>query len=238
LISSKEHEVGLEQILEYNMNELEAKAFKCCLLWEDITKTELPDYRTTRLPRKGDPRKSLLFKNCYKLVRDTRGLIPDDMYQYYIRAQVTMLKSLSDGTIHALIEPGCLSGPKAWIRWKIWKNKFERQARKNNAAGDTSKITVLDSKVMSELTRTKNFFNTNFGENYEKEKIVEIINNKEIIKWSSFSKVSPFYLLLSPLIQKSFSDVEDSFSVDVDFYKKSITPDVEAVFKTMFSNEF
>jgi hypothetical protein len=228
--------MGLEAIIQYNMNELESKAFKLCLLWEKITNVELPNYHKNRLP-KGDPRKSLLFKYCYKLAKETNGLFPDEQYKFYIAAQIQTLKSISDGTVHALIEPGCLCGEKAWVRWKIWKSKFEKQAIKTTSAGDSSNIATADSTIIADLNRTKNFFNTNFGENYKIDQIKTVIENKEIIKWAAFSKVSPFYLILSPLIKKAFSDVEDAFSIDIEFYKKSITPEIEEFFYRLFENE-
>lgn len=223
----------LDAILQYNMNELETKAYKVCLLWLEVMDKELPDYHKTRLP-KGDPRKSLLFKYCYKLVRETNGLIPDDQYKFYVLAQIRSLKMISDGKVHALIEPGCLVGEKAWRRWKLWKYRFEKQLTKISNEGEIKDIKAVDSQILAEFTRTKNFFTTNFGETFGPEDVKKFIENKDIIKWVAFSKVSPFYLLLSPLIKKSFSDIENSFSVDVDFYQNSITPEVETAFKEFF----
>ena len=224
----------LDAILQYNMNELETKAYKVCLLWQEIMDVELPDYHKNRLP-KGDPRKSLIFKYCYKLVRETQGLIPDNQYRFYVLAQIRSLQLMSDGKVHALIEPGCLVGEKAWRRWKIWKYRFEKEAVQTTNKGDTTEIKAVDSSILAEFQRTKNFFTTNFGENYGKADVQKSIENKDIIRWAAFSKVSPYYLILSPLIKSKFSDIENSFSIDVDFYKRAITPDVEAVFKEMFA---
>ncbi len=213
---------------------MEAKAYKLCLIWQSAMDKELPNYYKNRLS-KGDPRKSLLFKYCYKLARETNGLIPDNQYKFYILAQIRSLKMISDGTVHALIEPGCLVGDKAWRRWKLWKQQFEKQ-KLTTASDEISKeIKSTGIQVLAELKRTRNFFTSNFGENYRKEDIEGVIKNKEIIKWAAFSKVSPYYLILSPLIKNNFSDIENIFSIDSNFYKKSITPEVEKVFKEMFS---
>ncbi len=225
--------MGLEAILQYNMTELEAKAFKVCLIWQATMDQELPKYHKIRLP-KGDPRKSLLFKYCYKLVRETIGLIPDDQYKFYVLAQIRSLKMISDGTVHALIEPGCLVGDKAWRRWKIWKYKFEKQSTKSLFEGDSSDIKAVDSQIAADFKRTRNFFATNFGEAYGRKEVEGAIASKDIIKWAAFSKVSPYYLIISPLIKNNFTDIENSFSIDVDFYRKAITPEIKAVFKEMF----
>ncbi|RDJ35375.1 MAG: hypothetical protein DWQ19_11205 [Crenarchaeota archaeon] len=222
--------IDLEAILKYEMTEIEAKAYKLCLLWQEIMDQELPDYHKNRLP-KGDPRKSLIFKYCYKLARETQGLIPDSQYRLYILAQIQSLRLISDGTVHALIEPGCLVGDKAWRRWKIWKRKFDRKYEVLNPSVD---IQTTQESAINELKRTRNFYIANFSEDYGKKEVEKIIRNKDIIKWVAFSKVSPFYLALSPLIKNHFNDIENSFSVDIEFYQKQITSEIQDIFVEMF----
>ena len=108
----------LEAILHYQMPPLEAKAYKLALLWQDATAKEYPEYNHIRLRKKGDPRKSLLFKYCYKLARETQGLIPDEQYPLYILAQLHILKHIATDNLHARIGPEILCGEKAWWRWK------------------------------------------------------------------------------------------------------------------------
>ena len=58
------HNHSLEDILNYEMTPEEAKAFKLALLWEELCQQEFPDERRVSL-KKGDPRKSTLFRYCY-----------------------------------------------------------------------------------------------------------------------------------------------------------------------------
>ncbi len=70
----------LEPVFEWNMTQLEAKAFKLALMWDKLSKQELPNYKHAKFKKKGDPRKSMLFKYCYKLAKETNGLMED--YEY------------------------------------------------------------------------------------------------------------------------------------------------------------
>lgn len=229
--------MGLEAIIEYEMPPLHAKAYKLCLIWEKILDHCLPGYYKNRLPKKGDPRDSLIFRYCLKLVKETLGLIPDDEYKLYIYAQIDLLKNLGDGKAHALIEPVCLVGEKAWIRWKVWKKKYDKAHLIHNNQGDTSDITAGFNHVLSELNNTKEFLVSQMGEDYEI-KIVENIKNTNLFKWVAFAKVSPYYLVLSPIIAKNIQNLEGTFSFEIEIYKRSITKKIWEEFKIIFENEF
>lgn len=230
----------IENIITYKMNEQEAFAYKLCMMWEKIVNQELKDYnkRGLLIPGDSDPRKSILFKYCYKLARETKGLIKDSDYKYYIYSQISTLKNFSDGKIHSLITPACLCGEKAWMRWKIWKNKFDKQMLKKSNDGDITDIKMSVTDLEIELHRTKKFFNSVFGMNYNISKIENSIKEKDIVKWIAFNKVTPYYLVLSPLIKKYFTNIDDSFSVDCEILLKSINDQIKNFFKINFSNEF
>ena len=116
----------LTPIITYNLKPLEAIAYKIALLWLEVSRKELPNYRFGRDGvGGGDPRKSHLFKICHKLVNDTNGRIELHDYRLYIAAQIQTLKEISDGKIHALIGPECLVGERAWNRWIMWKEKLD-----------------------------------------------------------------------------------------------------------------
>src|SRR5579885_1638384 len=101
-------EYNLDPIFEYNMNAEETLAYKLGLLWMAISDKLMPDYKyATRYPKKGDPRKSSLFKYCWKLSRETKGLIDVKDYKLYIAAQIHMLMAIEIGNTHPNIGPWC-----------------------------------------------------------------------------------------------------------------------------------
>lgn len=222
------------------MNEQEIFAYKLCLIWEKIVFQELKNYdkKGLILPKNGDPRKSSLFKYCFKLARETKGLIKKDEYKFYLYAQIVTLKNYHDGKVHSMISPACICGEKAWLRWKIWKNKIDKKILEKSNKGETDDIKATVTDIEIELNRSKKFLNSVLGENYNKNQIENAIKEKEIIKWISFNRISTYYLVLSPLIAKYYDNIDDSFSVDTEIIKKSINPQIEKYFKQIFSCEF
>lgn len=218
------------------MNELEAKAYKIALLWCELSQKILPDYKHVRLKKSGDPRKCHLFRYCYKLARETKGIIPDREYKLYITAQLHILKSINDGQIHALIDPVALTGPRAWKRWQVWKRRYDKQTQAPESADG---LKVAESKIFRELDRTKEFLEKQFNGTPSLEDIKRCLREYTMIRWLTMGKVTPYYALLSPLIQKALDrGIEDVFLFDLSIYKVSITENVENYFKERFTNEF
>lgn len=192
-------EYNLDPIFEYNMNEEEALAYKVGLLWMDISYKVFPNYKhISGFSKKGDPRKSSLFKYSYKLIRETKGLIDIKDYKLYIAAQLHMLKAIEIGNTHPLIGPWCFVGKKAWTRWRIWKQKYD-----NIGKSKTLKEVGLDKnnfeEVKNELDKTKKFLDSKFGNLTED---VFILKAKEIERYISLGMISGFYAVASPLVAK------------------------------------
>ncbi len=117
---------NLDPIFEYQMNELEANAYKVGLMWMEMFAKVFPNHRNlSRYPQKNDPRKSSLFRYVYTLIQKTKSILDPKDYKLYITAQLQMLKSISINNLHPQISPNCLLGDKAWTRWKVWKTKFD-----------------------------------------------------------------------------------------------------------------
>ena len=172
------------------MNDTEAKSLKIGIMWIETLKKEVPYYQTAN--KSGDPRKSHLFKVCYKLVTETQGIIEDKDYKLYVLAQIQVLKSICDGDVHAMIEPGCLVGVKAWNRWKLWKSKYESyKARKVN---QTEQIySGNNSIIYSELNKTKSFMQDYF----KRQPMEKDLDDTKLRLWLSYKKISPYYIVLS-----------------------------------------
>jgi hypothetical protein len=230
----------LEDILHYNMNPDEAKAFKIALMWQDLSRQEFPNYQHSRLRKSGDPRKSLLFKYCYKLVQETKGLIPDHEYRLYVLAQLHILKYVATTKEHGLIDPIILVGDKAWKRWKIWKKKYDQKYRENITTSVDQQVTASSSIVSNELKRTKKFLIEKFKTIPTFEHVKKSIQDLSMIRWVSLGRVSPYYVLLSPFVGKCLSGKTfiEVFFFDLSVYDKSISQDVKMFFRQEFANEF
>jgi len=227
--------MDLEAIIEYKMDDLEAKAYKLCLLWEKQIRKEFPNEHHTRLRKKGDPRKSLLFKYCYKLIRETKGLIPDEEYKLYIAAQLHILKLQNDGEVHALIEPWILVGDKAWRRWRLWKSYYDKEALKPKTSED---FEVNPSLALVELSRTKKFLIQELGDPPKIERMENKIKDLSFVRWVTVGKVTPYYVLLSPFIKKLLGEnLEEVFLFDFDVYRRVICEEVQEYFNKEFNYE-
>ncbi len=230
----------LEAIIEYDMDELQAKAYKIALLWEELTEKEFPNYQHIRLRRKGDPRKSLLFKYCLKLVRETQGIIPDSEYRLYVLAQLHILKNANSTNIYAHIDPGILCGPKAWKRWKVWKRLYEQKKKEYDQKTPVASSTASNSMIESELKRTRKFFFEKYNRDPSYSQIHQAMYDHTMIRWVTIDRVSPYYILLSPYVTRSLEgrELEEFFLFDLSVYRESITPEIEDVFHQVFAHEF
>ena len=216
-----------EKIIIFKMTQQEAKAFKLALLWISLTRKFLPTdaaVSVATLP-KGDPRKGYLFKQCWKLLRETSGLLEEQDYKYYFAAQLKMLKNVQRSKGHAHVGHNVFVGEKAWVRWKIWKKKFDEAT----AAMNILPTIVDDDASIKELSRTKGFFKKTAVSNFD-------INDLKI--WVNSGNVSLIYIELSPKVKKLAIDLAGTFNYDPNLLDKKITPRVQDHFQEIFSEEF
>lgn len=234
-------EYSLEPIIEYQMDEMQTKAFHCMVMWLTESKKIIPNYQFghAKMP-KGDPRKSMIFRYCYKMVRDFKDQLADEELLYYIRAQLEILKSLvgPDGT-HARIDAQCLVGPKAWARWCVWRKKLNIQM-----AGQTTKqvqlpTAVSDRKITADLNKAKIFFLKMYQHMPTQEEINYAIKDGSMVRWTRLGKVTPFYPLLSPLVKKALQGQKpEEYLQIIDLSGYQVTPDIEKQYQEIFSDEF
>jgi len=216
-----------EKIITFKMCPKEAKAFRLALLWISLTKKFLPQdasVSTATLP-KGDPRKGYLFKQCWKLIRETTGLLEEQDYKYYFAAQLKMLKNVQKKNGHAHVSHNCFVGPKAWVRWKIWKKKFDEVAAETNIPASFHN----DDASIKELDRTKVFFQKN---------AVSEFNIDDIKDWINSGSISLIYVGLSPKVKKIATDLSAEFNFDPSLLDRKLTPKVQDHFQDIFSEEF
>lgn len=211
------------------MNPMEIKALNIAFLWEKYCNEEFPNERHVKLRKNSDPRKSNLFKYCYKLAKEIKNIIPDNEIKFYVKAQLQILKLINDGKIHSLIEPQILVGDKAWKRWKIWKKSYDKKMKKHFFYEQLG-IETNFSKIKILLDKDYEFLNKN---NCQDLKIYnQKIEDKSFERWISTKQISPYYVILSP---RNLSLIN---LIDVKMYRPSINLEVENYFKEKFDYEF
>lgn len=217
-------EYNLEPILEYSMTPDEALAFKLGLMWIEISRKLFPNSKNmTSYPKRGDPRKGSLFKHCYTLLRETRDRVDAKDYKLFINAQLQMLKAIEINGQHPLIGPWCLLGDKAWIRWKMWKKKFEN-INKTKTTKDVDLETPDIEEVKTELAKSKKYlFSTE--EDFK-------INAGDVERAIKLGKISGFYAILSPWVKK-YCNLEE-----IDLSYCAISPEISNYFMENFPKEF
>lgn len=222
----------LEPIMRYKMDSMESKAYKIALIWEDECRKELVGESFVTLKKNSDPRKSLLFKYCFKMARELNGIIRDQEIPLYIRAQIQVLKSIRDGQVHALVEPQCLVGEKAWRRWKMWKFKYDKMIKTPPNSNEVS-ISMSEGKAKAEIDATFEFLARMGCDDFSN------LESKRdnISRWMKNGDISCFYVLLSPWVEK-ISEGGTEFEFDRLYYRASTTPSIERHFRERFSHEF
>jgi hypothetical protein len=223
----------LDACAKWNMPPDHVLAYQICLMWIEYSKQVFPNYRHYKMPVKGDPRKGMLFKYCLKLVNETKGLVTD--YPLYIKAQLQVLKCITDGVEHPLIDPRCLCGPQAWKRWKLWKRKYDQLHQTVRQEEVKTPVT----KIKMALENTKIFFVQQWHGEPTLEKLREAITNRNLYRWIAGNKVSPYYLKMSAHIKSLFPDVhvlESEARVDLDLYQFN-PEELRPVFQQLFPGD-
>ncbi len=212
--------------LDIPMDEIQTKAYQLCFVWLETTRKVFPNYKHYRMSKKGDPRKSLLFKYCYKLVKET--LISDEEFPLYIMAQLQILKAITNGVEHPLISPQCLVGDKAWRRWCLWKKRYDA---KSKALDISTSPTSL--KVKEALEAAKAFLFKHFQGQPTFQQFQEAADNKNLLRWAADKRLSPYYLANSIWISKIF-DYKLLPNIDLELYKN---PEIAEIYGKTFNYE-
>jgi len=243
------YEEILLTIKKWGMDETEIKVFKLCLLWELIINKEFKDeskYYITKLRKTGDPRKSTLFRYCWKLHRETKGLIPNNEYKLYMLSQIQVFKKLasyrSGKDTGPTIDAQILCGPKAWRRWMYWRNLYYKQVKVQEHSEQTSDAATdgYHFKISEELSNTKNFLEKQANGPVTKDFIAQICSDRTLLRWVAFGKVSPYYILLSPFVKSNYPDTtfDKVNNLKLGIKTNSISDFIENIFKECFNYEF
>jgi hypothetical protein len=186
-----------ELILQYKMNKEEALALRLADIYITLSRKYFPDYKHATLPKKGDPRKCILFKYCWKMMTDTEGKLKPTEYRNYIQAQMSILKNIRVKEGHPYIDPNCLVGDKAWGRWAVW-HKYFTEVKKTAEVKVEALQADFSKEIKQALDDTHYALTVRLGE-LTKEKV--LAEMPTILRWVRMNVVSPFFIALSPTCQ-------------------------------------
>ena len=223
---------------KYEMTYEEKKAYKICLYWYDALKKLFPEHNHGKIA-KGDPRKSHVFKYCFKLMRETLGDLHEDDYKLYVYAQLDILRRINiNKNEKPLININCLTGVKAWKRWKLWKSRYDLLNKQRKITSRNKSISISNEKVIHALKNTLIFLNKNINENYTFNEYKNKLENGDIKRWILLKKISPYYLILSNFFYqvKGHNSIAN-LNLELDIYQVSINKEIRDIFSVMFKNE-
>lgn len=227
----------LEAIFQWDMTVPEAEAYKTALIWEILVDKHAPDsmktpewHRRNHISKRGDPRKSYLFKQCWKLCRQTRGLLKEGEMPLYIGANLVVLKAHN-----AYMEVNTICGDQAWLRWKIWKRHFDKKMAEIN---NNPPPPVAEDKVVRHLLRDKRFIFERCDGEVTKEKMEDFISKGIFKVWVMQSKVSMYYVTMSPFVAPYLEELGKTCGFDPALFKEKIDGTTSLYFRTEFEHEF
>lgn len=231
----KNPQVLFENILNYEMSDEEATAYKCAAIFQHFVAKMFPKLRVVDI-HKGDPRKKELFKYTWKMVKEIEGVVPPEDYKAFIYSQLVIFKAYMNQEHPPLIHPSCLIGQRALNRWFYFKSKLEK--RKQFETLTEAKIEInTEDQVVQELMKTKKFLSAR--EVNSANRIKEHLENGSVQRWVALKQICPYFILLSPSvkrwIEEKKKDMTDVFGLGLNVYKSGVSPNSLAFFEKEFS---
>lgn len=226
-----------DTIFQWKMTSTEAEVLNLAVCYEREYRklfTEIADgqdIRRNSLPKKSDPRKSNLFRHCWKMRRETRGLLESHEYKLYILGNLTILKLQK-----AHVEPNGICGDKAWIRYKVWKRHYDQKVSDIAATAPPPSISTTNPKIIYQIDKTKKFLFERCEGQPTFEKIKSFVDNGIFKLWVATGKVSQFYVVLSSFMAKACN--VDKFSEQCSFSFKLLCEKCTPEIKEYFCHEY
>lgn len=217
---------------ELGLNQDELLAYQLVCQWIELTRKILPNYCHQRIAKKGDIRKSIIFKHMIKFVKENKDTLSGFQFVLFMRAQLEIAHKLQKEGKRILVEPSLLHGDKAKARWAVWKRliKEKRQSVKASYA-------YVESNVISEFELTLKTITAILKDdisitNYIKE-------SPNILKFVILKKISPLYVVCSEWIKKLPEQIKTDI-IDLsntENLKDFDLSEVEKIYKNYFSFE-
>jgi hypothetical protein len=244
----EQNPVRTDAIFQWNMTNAESETFSLACIYETQFlrlfkgfKNFGGEFRRNTLPKRSDPRKSLLFKHCWKLRRETRGLLEPHQYKRYIVANLSILKLnylKHDGSVR--VEPNSICGDGAWMRWMMFERWCKNKDTDVSSEPPAPSVANTDIKVIIEIDRTKKFLYERCEGDPTQEKISNFFESGIFKFWTMTEKVSKFYIVLSPFVDQAcnIEEFSDSCSFDPILFRQKITDEVKDYFKYEYTHEY
>lgn len=221
---------------KYDLNQAETLAYHCSVVYLTLAYKIFPNYRHCKLPKKGDIRKSSLFKHCYKMCTNLDGKIKKEHYPLFIKAQFDIFKSIYKATnVCPIIMPTIISSSKSFNRWHVWKSRYE--AIKVIKTENTT-INAERQILINEFVKTVDFINKN-SEIFEDFKCF-FENKNQILKFVILKKLSPYYIALSPWIEKLPENIKQEILniTNAETIKEIMSVDDKKIHHLYFKKEY
>jgi hypothetical protein len=181
--------------LELGLNQDETLAYQLSCQWFELTRKILPNYCHPRIARKGDFRKSIVFKHMLKFVKENKDTLAGFQFVLFIRAQLEIVHKLQKEGKRILVDPSLLHGDKSKARWAVWKKLVKEKRQTTKVA-----YAYIKSNVISEFELTlktiKDLLKDDVSiENYIKE-------SPNILRFVILKKISPLYVVCSLWVKR------------------------------------
>jgi hypothetical protein len=165
---------------------------------------------------KGDPRKTLLFKCCYKMVSEVKGKInPEDM-DLYIYSQIAVLKANNSEDTPVLVTPQVLCGEKAQWRWKF----FNKQSKIQLPQLQKPEIIISNEKFKKLVDESSEFLYKKIIP-FTKENFFKKLDDGSILRWYENKFISGYYIVQSNIIKEwlGTKTLESTFGPGIKTYE-------------------
>lgn len=225
-------------IIEFKMTGHETDAYKLAIMYNEefrrVFKEKVDGQLVRRnvLPKKGDPRKSNLFRYCWKLLRETRGLLAKEDWRLYLRAQLSAIAGKGGH-----VEPQIIVGDRAWWRWKVYKWLWEKKLSAINCEAPPPSATTTDPKIAKELVFTKKHLFEKCEGEPSSDKIAEFVKSGIVRFWIMQGKLSKYYVALSPWMNEFKCQIAKDCSFDLKLVESKISDSLKEYFNHEFKHE-
>jgi hypothetical protein len=220
-----------EFVKKHDLNYEELHAYQMCLLWEEFSKKFFPGVRLEKLPKRGNIKKNILFRNCYKMIKDLSPTMRPYEISLFMKAQFESFVGYNEDLgFNCCISVNSLHGPKSLYRYKKWLATYQRRKISNVIKKATTNISVVEKEFLKTL-----YFLESWNKDFKIfEKYKE--NQNELLRNIILNKLSSLYVITSPYIKKLDEGIkEDAYKASqYDVNKFYITEDVIELHKFIF----